>query len=88
MERDRPMAVDPNDIRGMKAARQEFSRRGIDVSRADVAVRGGVCTIRGLVGRMTGSDPNLMAEVQQAAKAIRQRSEIKDVVMEVSGNLL
>ncbi len=82
------MAVNPDDIRGMKAARQEFSRRGIDVSRADVNVRGGVCTIRGLVGRLTGSAPNLMAEVQMCAKAIRQRAEIKDVVMEVSGNLL
>lgn len=82
------MATDPNDIRGMKAARQEFSRRGIDVSRADVSVRSGVCTVRGLVGRLTGSDPNLMAEVLLAAKAIRQRSEIKDVVMEVTGNLL
>gem|GEM_PF-3932313 len=51
-------------------------------------VRAGVCTIRGLIGRLTGSAPELMAEVLQATKTIRQRSEIKDVVMEVSGNLL
>ena len=82
------MATDPNDIRGMKAARQEFSRRGIDVSRCDVSVRGGICTVRGLVGRMTGNDPNLMPEVMLAAKSIRQRSEIKDVQVEVTGNLL
>ena len=82
------MAVDPNDMRGMKAARQEFSRRGIDVSRADVSVRNGVCIVRGLVGRLTGSEGNLMPEVLQAAKAIRQRSEIRDVQVEVSGNLL
>lgn len=72
----------------MKAARQELSRRGIDVSRADVNVRRGVCSIRGLVGRLVGSEPNLMPEIMQAAKAIRQRAEIRDVVVEVSGNLL
>ena len=82
------MATDPNDIRGMKGARQEFSRRGIDVSRCDVSVRGGICTVRGLVGRLLGSAPNLMVDVEHAAKAIRQRSEIKDVVIEISGNLL
>lgn len=82
------MATDPDDIRGMKAARQEFSRRGIDVSRCDVSVRNGICHIRGNVGRLTGNEPNLMAEVEHAAKAIRQRSEIKDVLVEVTGNLL
>lgn len=80
--------VDPNDIRGAKAARSELARRGIDVSRADVRVSRGICTIRGLVCRCVGNEPNLMAEMHQAAKAIRQRSEIREVVMEVSGNQL
>ena len=80
--------VDPNDKRGSKAARQELSRRGIDVSRADVRVTNGICTIRGMVSRVSGSEGGLLAEIQLAVKAIRQKSEIRDVVLEVTGNQL
>lgn len=80
--------VDPNDKRGQKSARQELARRGIDVSRADIRVSNGICTIRGMVCRTSGSDPHLMVELQQAAKVIRQRSEIRDVVLDVTGNQL
>jgi len=78
--------VDPNDSRGVKAARQELSRRAIDVSKATVSVRNGICTIRGHISRMAGTtEGSLGAEMENAAKAIRQRSDIKDVVLDVSG---
>ena len=80
--------VDPNDKRGVKAARQEFSRRGIDLSRADVRVSNGVCTVRGTVSRLVGNEPNLRSEVEIAAKVIRQKSEIRDVVLDITGNQL
>ena len=78
--------VDPNDVRGAKAARSELSRRGIDISRADVRVRNGVCTIRGLVSRIGSADGGIMADLNIIAKVMRQKSEIKEVVLEVSGN--
>jgi len=78
--------VDPNDSRALKGARQELSRRGIDISRASVSVRNGICTIRGHISRMAGAyEGNLGAEMENASKAIRQKSDIKDVVMDVTG---
>ncbi len=80
--------VDPNDSRGVKSARQELSRRGIDVSKATVSVRNGICTIRGHVSRMAGAyEGGLGEEINSAVKAMRQRTEIKDVVLDVSGYL-
>ena len=80
--------VDPNDSRGVKSARQELSRRGIDVSKATVSVRNGICTIRGHVSRMSGAyEGGLGEEINSAVKAMRQRTEIKDVVLDVSGYL-
>lgn len=81
--------VDPNDVRGVKSARQELSKRGIDVSQADVRVRNGICTIRGKVSRMSGDlSGGLADEIHNAAKAMRQRSEIKDVVFDVTGVMM
>lgn len=77
--------VDPNDVRAIKVARTELAKRGIDISKADVRVRNGICCIRGLVSRISGFEGDLAEELRTAAKVLRQRSEIKEVTLEISG---
>jgi hypothetical protein len=77
--------ADPNDVAGTKYARSMMGRRGIDVSRADVRVMHGVCYIRGQVTAIKGSDVHdIKAAVEHMARILRQRPEIRDVVVDVS----
>lgn len=74
---------DPRDIHAIKLARAEFARHMLDVSRADLQCRGGILTVRGMVGRMSGHpevDPRHETEILRTA--LRQRPDIRDVVMD------
>lgn len=76
--------VDPKDVHALKAVRAEFSKRGIDCSRADVRVHHGVCHIRGTLSKMPhAAFEDLDEEIHHLVKVIRQRSEIRDVSLEV-----
>ncbi len=64
-------------------ARSYLGRRGIDVTLADVRVMHGVCYIRGTVSAIKGAGvANVKAEVEQAARILRQKAEIRDVVLD------
>jgi hypothetical protein len=71
------------DVRGTKAARSEFGRRGIDVTYADIRCMHGVCYIRGTVKAIRGSNiPDIRAEMEKVGKILRSKPEIKDVVID------
>jgi len=75
--------IDVNDVRGLRMARSELSKRGIDTIRADIRVMHGVCHIRGAIGPMPGAKiDNVKTEVEHIALLLRQRKEIRDVMLE------
>lgn len=77
--------IDVNDVRGLRIARSELSKRGIDTVRADIRVIHGVCHIRGLISAMPGSNVGaIRTEVEHIAHILRQKKEIRDVVLECS----
>ena len=74
--------ADPNDVAGTKAVRQEFSKRGLDTTRADLRVTHGVAYIRGSIGVIKGGPQDARAEIELIAKVLRTKSMIKDVVVD------
>lgn len=77
--------ADPNDVSGTKMARSLFGRRGIDVSRADLRVMHGVCYLRGTISAIRGFGvEDLKGETANVARLLRQKPEIRDVVIDVT----
>ena len=77
--------VDPNDVHALKMVRAEFSKRGIDTSRADIRVMHGVCHIRGWLAKAPhAAFENLDEEVHHLVKVIRQHAGVRDVALEVA----
>ena len=75
--------ADPNDVRATKAARQEMSRRGIDMTLADLRVAHGIVTIRGTVRPIRGSNiGDVKSEMELIARVLRTKAEIRDVVLD------
>ncbi|MCB0826256.1 MAG: hypothetical protein KDC26_08705 [Armatimonadetes bacterium] len=70
------------DVAANKMARQEFSKRNLDTTRADIRVTHGVCYVRGAVGTIKGGPSDVRAEVETIAKVLRTRQGIKDVVLD------
>ncbi len=76
---------DQNDVRGNKAARSEFSRRGVDLTLADIRVTHGVVHVRGTLQRMsTAHFADLKTECLLICQRLRQKPEIRDVQMEAT----
>jgi len=75
--------VDVNDVRGLRVARAELSKRGIDTMRADLRVMHGILYVRGTIGLMSASAvTDVQHEVEHIAHILRQRPEIRDVVLD------
>ena len=75
--------ISVNDVRGLRVARAELSKRGIDTLRADVRVMHGVLHIRGLISAMGGCHiEDIKTEVEHTAYILRQRPEINEVILE------
>lgn len=74
--------ADPNDVAANKLVRQEFSKRMLDTTRADLRVTHGVCYIRGAIGIIKGGPPDARKEVEIIAKVLRTKAHIKDVVID------
>ena len=75
--------ADEKMVRGMKAARTEFSKRGIETGRADIRMTHGTIYVRGVISAMRGvAVKDLKSEMEIIARVLRQKSEIKDVVIE------
>lgn len=74
-----------DDVRGSKSARTEFTRRGIDLTLADVQVRHGVVIVRGTLQRMKSfAIPDLKAEVMNIARILKTKAEIRDVIVDAT----
>jgi hypothetical protein len=79
------MAGSEEDKRASKMVRSVLARRGIDATRADVRVQKGLCSIRGYVSAMPGSHiADIEIEIEQVAHIIRQKGEIRNVILEVT----
>ena len=78
------MAVDRDaDKRGTKLARSEFTKRGVELMKADLRSMHGIVYLRGTVTRAAGSAiPDLRSEIELIARVLRQKQGIKDVVIE------
>ncbi len=78
------MAVDKEaDKRGQKTARTEFTKRGIELQRADVRTMHGIVYVRGTVTRAAGAHiADLRTEMEHIARLLRQKQGIKDVVLD------
>jgi hypothetical protein len=75
--------ADPNDVRATKAARSEMGRRGIDMTLADIRVTHGVVYIRGTVRALRGSNVrDIRSEMELIARVLRQKAEVRDVVLD------
>jgi hypothetical protein len=62
-----------------------LSRHGIDISRADIRVQKGTCYIRGFVAAMPGAKfADLEAEMQRLAHIVRQKPDVRNVILEIS----
>jgi hypothetical protein len=82
------MAKDPADVAGTKLARSFLGKRGIDVSRADLRVLHGVLYIRGSIAPVRGFNiTDIRAEMENQARLLRQKPEIRDVVIDVTYRL-
>lgn len=72
-------------MRGTKAVRNELAKRGVDATLADIRVMHGVAYIRGSVRPMKeAAFSDLRAEMELIARVLRQKAEIKDVVIDCS----
>ncbi len=79
--------VDQNDFRGQRIARAEFASRGIDISRADLYVMHGILYMRGEIKLMPKSQIlDINSEMSIITKVLRQRPEIRDLVLDVKTN--
>jgi hypothetical protein len=79
-----PMITE-SDVRALRYARSEFSRRWIDVTRADVRMMHGVLHVKGTVAKAPGAPyQDLHAEMEHVMKALRGKPEVRDVVLDVA----
>lgn len=75
--------VDERDVRGLRQARCELTKHGIDIARADLQLRKGVLTVRGQVAKMPGSPiEDLKLEMDHMMRLLRQRPEIREVIVD------
>ena len=75
--------ADEKAVRGMRAARTEFSKRGIEIGRADLRMTHGTLHIKGTISVMRGAVvKDLKAEVELIGRVLRQKPDIKDVVID------
>jgi hypothetical protein len=75
--------ADAKATRGLRMARVEFSKRGIEIGRADLRMTHGTLHIRGTISIMRGAMvKDLRGEVELIGKVLRQKPDIKDVVID------
>jgi hypothetical protein len=75
--------MDIEDVRGTKFARSAFTKRGIDITMADVRVTHGVCFVRGRLKAAPKTNiKNVETECLQIAGIIRRQANIKECVLD------
>ena len=77
--------ADPNDVIATKLTRREFNKHHVDVTQADIRVNHGVVFVRGTVQAQRGSHyHDVEEECQRIARILKQRPEIRDVVLDAT----
>lgn len=75
--------IDEKDVRALRQARTEMSKRGIDIARSDIQMRRGVLTVRGIVTAMPGSNiSDVRQEMEHIGRLLRQKPDIREVLMD------
>jgi hypothetical protein len=77
--------VDEKDVHGLRQARSEMSKHGLDLAGADLQMRHGVLFVRGTIGCVPGSnleDPK--HEIEHLARILRQKPDIHEVIIDCS----
>ena len=75
--------ADIKDVRGMRIARTELTKRGVDITRCDIRMHHGVLYVRGAVGLAKGSSiRDLKLEMEHIGRLLKQKSDIRDVVID------
>lgn len=79
------MARDPHDVAFSKFARSVLTKKGVDLTAADLRVMHGVVYLKGSVALNRGDFPggNLKQQVALAEHQLRQKPGIKDVIIDV-----
>ncbi len=78
------MADKHADVEGTKLLRREFNKRQLDTSMCDMRVSHGVAYVRGTIKAMPGAGSDVREMVEHAARALRTRPEIRDIVIDVT----
>ena len=77
--------ADPRDVAATKMCRREFTRKGVDVSAADIRVMHGVCYLKGQIKMIMGEGKiDLKEQVQLVARILRSKQGINDVIVDVN----
>jgi ClpP class serine protease len=75
--------ADPNDVLVTKLARREFNKHLVNMSMADIRVNHGVVYVRGTIMAQKGAHyANVEEETARIARILRQRPEVRDVVLD------
>ena len=75
--------ADAKDVRGLRIARTELTKRGIDIGRADMRMMHGVLFIKGTVAVTRGNAiKDLKVEMDHIGRVLRQKPDIRDVVLD------
>ncbi len=75
--------ADVKDVRGMRVARTELGKRGVDITKCDIRMHHGVLYIKGAVGVAKGAViKDLKTEMEHIGRILRQKSDIRDVVID------
>ena len=75
--------ADKGANRDLRATRVEFSKRGIEIGRADIRISHGTLHIGGSLSMMRGAAAvDLKSEVELIGRILRQRPDIKNVVID------
>lgn len=70
------------DIETVRMVRREMARHCLDVSEAHVSAMKGVVHLNGRVKPLKGHEDDFEHELHALFKGLRQRAEIRDVIME------
>lgn len=77
--------ADPRDVEATRQARREFTKHRIDVTLADIRVMHGVIYIRGTIKSERGATyEDVQVECERIARLLRQKADIRDVVLDVN----
>ena len=77
--------ADPNDVFVTKIARREFNKHLVDITRTDIRVSHGTVFIRGTIQQQRGAHyHDVEEETLRIVRILRQRPEVRDVVLDVS----